>query len=148
MTKDVLISISGVQMAEEENNDVEMITAGSYYCKDGKHYIMYDEVMEGFQGVIKNTIKICDDRLDIIKKGITDVHMEFEKDKKNISCYLTPFGEMMVGIHTSRICIDENEHNLKVKVAYTLDLNYEQVSECNIMVEIQSRSTAQFHLTS
>lgn len=146
MTKDVLITISGMQMADGENSDIEMITTGDYYRKNGKHYILYDEVLEGFDGVVKNTIKIQDDGLDIIKKGVANVHMAFEKNKKNISCYATPFGEMMIGISTNQILIDENEDKLKVKVDYSLDINYEHVSECNITVDIQSKSSAEVHL--
>lgn len=146
MTKDVIITISGMQIADGEDSDIEMITRGDYYQKNGKHYVIYDEVLEGFDGIIKNTIKIRDDGLDIIKKGIASVHMAFEKNKKNISCYATPFGEMMIGISTNQICIDENEDSLKVKVDYSLDINYEHVSECNITVDIQSRASAEVHL--
>ena len=42
MTKDVLITISGVQMLDDDDEDVEMVTRGDYYQKNGKHYIMYD----------------------------------------------------------------------------------------------------------
>lgn len=48
MTKDVIVTISGLQFAQEtETEPVEIVTAGSYYKKNGKHYIIYDEVMEG-----------------------------------------------------------------------------------------------------
>ena len=57
MTKDVLISISGVQLLEGDTNDVELITAGDYYNKNGKHYIRYEEIQEGGEDVIQNTIK-------------------------------------------------------------------------------------------
>ena len=51
MTKDVLITISGLQIADDTSaQPVEVITSGEYYCRNGKHYILYDEVMEGFQG--------------------------------------------------------------------------------------------------
>ena len=41
MTKDVLISISGLQFAGGENSEpVEVITSGSYYKKNGRHYIV------------------------------------------------------------------------------------------------------------
>ena len=75
MVKDVLVSISGVQMADGEDSDVEMITAGNYYQKDGKHYILFDEAVEGMNGKIRNTIKITAERLEIIKHGLTNVHM-------------------------------------------------------------------------
>ncbi|MBT9776849.1 DUF1934 family protein [Clostridium sp. MCC353] len=147
MTKDVLISISGIQIADGDNSDVEMITTGDYFLKNGKHYIVYDEVMEGFDGTVKNTIKIHPGCLDIMKKGIANVHMVFEEDKKNIACYATPYGDMMVGINTNHISIDESEDKLKVRVDYSLDINYEHVSECNIVVDVQSRDKAEICLS-
>ncbi len=146
MTRDVLISISGMQIAEEDNNAVEMITAGDYFLKNGNHYILYDEIQEGVEGVIKNTIKIHRSGLDIIKRGSSSVHMTFEKDKKNLSCYATPFGELMIGISTNDIRVDEEEDSLKVRVAYSLDINYQHVSECNIVLDVHSKATADFRL--
>ena len=67
MTKDVLITISGIQMIDEEDSDVEMIVRGDYYQKNGKHYILYEEMMEGFTGKVKNVIKISPSGMDIIK---------------------------------------------------------------------------------
>ena len=148
MTKDVLITISGVQLTDGESGDVEMITTGAYYQKNGKHYILYDEVLEGYEGVIRNTIKIQPDSMDIIKTGVTNVHMTFERNKKRLTCYATSMGEMMVGLNTRNISIDESENSLKVRVEYSLDINYQHVSECNIVVDIQSRSQAQVNLRS
>ena len=43
MTKEVLVTISGLQFSPEtESESVELITSGSYYKKNGKHYIIYD----------------------------------------------------------------------------------------------------------
>ncbi len=148
MTKDVLITISGVQMMDGEQGDVEMITTGDYYHKNGKHYIIYDEVMEGYEGVIRNTIKIQRDSMDIIKTGIANVHMSFERNKRRLTCYATPAGDMMVGLQTNRISVSETEDNLNVRVEYSLDINYEHVSECNIEVDIQPRAKARVNLLS
>ncbi|HJB07736.1 MAG TPA: DUF1934 domain-containing protein [Candidatus Enterocloster faecavium] len=138
MTKDVLITISGVQMLDEEDADVEMVTRGDYYQKNGKHYILYDEVMEGFDGRVRNVIKISPDSVDIIKQGAASAHMQFEKNKKNLSCYTTPLGDLMIGIQANRISIDEGEDHLKINVEYSLDINYQHASECNISVNVQS----------
>ena len=138
MTKDVLITISGIQMMDEEDSDVEMIVRGDYYQKNGKHYILYEEVMEGFEGKVKNVIKISQVGMDIIKKGIANTHMQFEKNKKNLSCYTTPLGDLMIGIQANRISIDEGENHLKIQVEYSLDINYQHASECNISVNVQS----------
>ncbi len=138
MTKDVLITISGVQMLDEEDADVEMVIRGDYYQKNGKHYILYDEVMEGFDGRVRNVIKISPDSVDIIKQGAASAHMQFEKNKKNLSCYTTPLGDLMIGIQANRISIDEGEDHLKINVEYSLDINYQHASECNISVNVQS----------
>lgn len=138
MTKDVLIKISGIHMMDDENSDVEMVVRGDYYQKNGKHYVLYEEVMEGFEGTVKNVIKISPSSMDIIKKGLANTHMQFEKNKKNLSCYTTPLGDMVVGIQANRIRVKEETDSLMVDVDYSLDINYEHMSDCRILVDVQS----------
>ena len=138
MTKDVLITISGVQMLDEEDMDVEMVTRGDYYQRNGKHYILYDEVMEGFEGTVRNVIKVSPESVDSIKQGAASTRMQFEKNKKNLSCYTTPLGDLMIGIQANRISIDEGQDHLKINVEYSLDINYQHASDCNISVSVQS----------
>ena len=139
MTRDVVISISGAQFSEGDQEDVEPITTGDYFLKNGKHYIIYDEIEEDGQDVIRNTIKVLPDSIDIIKKGNVSAHMVFERNKKNLACYMTPFGELMVGIDTSDIRVEEEEQLLRVNVDYSLDINYEHVSDCSITVSVRPR---------
>lgn len=138
MTRDVLITISGIQMIDEDDSDVEMMVRGDYYQKNGKHYILFEEMMEGFEGKVKNVIKVSGRGIDIIKRGIANVHMQFEKNKKNLSCYTTPLGYMVVGIQANKIRINEEPDSLKVDIDYSLDVNYEHLSECSIRVDVQS----------
>ena len=103
MTKDVLVSISGhhidimaepedqVKALESGQDAIEVVTPASYYCRGGKHYILYDEVMEGMPGTIKNRIKITGtDSVEIVKSGLSSSHMIFEKNRKNLTYYRTP----------------------------------------------------------
>lgn len=146
MTRDVLIRISGFQMADGEKGDVEVITAGDYFHKNGKHYIVYDEVMEGFEGTTRNVMKITPDKMDISKRGITDAHMIFERDMKSMTRYVTPMGEMVIGISTNKIKLDEEQDSLKVSVDYSLDINYDHVADCNITVDVWSKEGAKLEL--
>lgn len=150
MTKDVLLSISGLQFAaqgEEESEPVEVITTGDYYKKNGKHYILYDEVMEGFEGSTRNIIKITDDYLDITKKGVSNVHMIFEKNKKNVSYYYTPFGSILIGIDAKSVDINETDENIDVQVKYNLEVNYEHLADCSITMNIKSKEAKDFSLS-
>ena len=51
MTKDVIVSISGLHMDmmstafKDEEDAIEVVTPANYYCRNGKHYILYDEVL-------------------------------------------------------------------------------------------------------
>ena len=141
-------SINGLQIARqnEGSEPVEVITPGDYYKKNNKHYIIYDEVMEGFEGTTKNIIKLQEDCVDITKKGITNVHMVFEKNKKNVTCYETPFGSLMLGINAKDIKITEEENDISVDVRYALELNYEHLADCTIKMEIQSKENGEFHI--
>jgi uncharacterized beta-barrel protein YwiB (DUF1934 family) len=138
MTKDVLITIRGVHTLDHEDNDVEMIVRGDYYQKNGKHYILYEEILEGAEERVKNVIKISPSSMDIIKKGVTNSSMLFEKNKKNLSCYSTPVGNLVIGIQANHFYVEEQENSIKVNVDYSLDINYEHMSDCRICVDVQS----------
>ena len=102
MTKDVLINISGLQMELDDGEPVEMMTTGDYYLKNGKHFILYDEIEDDHQ-VVKNILKIGPKTVEISKKGGRNSHMVFEKGKENLSYYDTPFGSLLLGVSTSDI---------------------------------------------
>lgn len=140
MTQNVLISITGVQMTDDGPQEVEMITTGDYFGKDGRHYVLYEEMTDDGSDPVRNTIRIQPDSMSILKKGEASTRMVFEKNKKNLSCYVTPFGQMMIGIHTGNVQVREEEDLLKVDVDYSLDINYEHVSDCNITLEVRPRA--------
>ena len=147
MTKEVLVKISGLQFAPENDNEpIELITSGDYYKRNGKHYIVYEEVMEGVPGTTKSIIKLNDDFLDITKKGATNVHMMFEKNRKNVTYYYTPYGSLLIGIDAKRVEIQESEHNIDVKVDYELEVNYEHMADCSITMNIKSKDAGDFRI--
>ena len=44
MTKEVLLSIKGLQFeGEHDTNDLETVTAAEYYKKNDSHYVVYDD---------------------------------------------------------------------------------------------------------
>ena len=151
MTKDVLVSISGMHMdvvsgmTDPDNEPIEVVTPASYYCKNGKHYVIYDEVVEGVSGTIKNKIKITGtDSVEIMKTGISNAHMVFEKNKKNLTYYQTPYGQMLVGVNTRSMEISVTDDNIGISVDYELDINHEPLADCKIKMEIYSMGSDPF----
>lgn len=147
MKKDVLISVKGLQFGNDVDEDmVEIITSGSYYKKNNKHYLMYDEVTEGFDGATKNLVKFDDTTLDLTKSGVTNVHMVFEEKKKNITNYITPYGNILIGIDAQKVDVAESEENIQIQIDYALEVNYEFLADCKIMMDIKPKDGAGFTL--
>lgn len=142
MKKDVLVSISGLQYEVDRDEPIEVISVGQYYNKNGKHYICYDEILEGIEGVTSCTVKVAPDQIDIIKRGSNNVHMIFEKGKKNTTFYSTPYGDLQIGIHTAKIQLGEAEDKLSIQINYGLDINYAFIADCQIQMKITSKKMA------
>ncbi|MCM1125190.1 MAG: DUF1934 domain-containing protein [Lachnospiraceae bacterium] len=140
MTKEVLMSLKGLQFENADGGqELETITAADYYKKNGSHYVLYDEVTEGFDDVTKNMLKFHDSCLEVTKRGLINVHMVFEENQKNMTSYATPFGNILIGIDTESVLVEELENQIRVQVAYTLEANYQYLADCKIDMKICPR---------
>lgn len=139
MTKNVLITIRGLQNGPDTDGEpIETMAAGEYFYKNGKHYILYEEVAEGESRTTKNRIKIAPGYLELTKNGVVNTHMIFEENKKNVTHYHTPYGGLLMGIDTKEVTLMETERILKASVDYALDMNEEFVADCQIRITITS----------
>lgn len=140
MTKDVLVTIQGLQFAAEEGSEnLETTTRADYYKKNNMHYLMYEEIMEGFSEKVKSMVKFDDKAMSLTKKGLVNTHLVFEENKKNITNYQTPYGDIFVGIDTKQVQMREEEDRIQVKIDYELEINYEHLADCVITMDICSK---------
>ncbi len=72
MKKDVLISIQSTQQVDGDRDEMELTTFGSYYEKNGKYYIVYQESeATGFQSDTTTTVKVeGENRVTMIRSGM------------------------------------------------------------------------------
>lgn len=143
MTKDVIVSISGLQyvagVEEQEPVPVEVVMAGQYFKKNGQHYLIYDETMDGFDSSTHNIVKFDERKMEVRKKGLINVQMIFEENKKNLSFYQTPYGLMNMGVAATKIKVSEEEDSIDVQVDYALDMNDSYVADCTIAMTIRAK---------
>lgn len=139
MTKNVLVSITGTQFLDSQQSDepIELVTNGTYYKKKNKHYVMYDEIIDGILGVTKNTLRFDEECFNLTRTGAVNSIMVFETKKRNITNYSTPFGSLTIGIDASNINIDETDEEINVAVDYAIDVNCEYLSDCKIVLKVQ-----------
>ena len=150
MTKEVLLSLRGLQFdtSSAEGDQIETITPAEYYKRNNSNYIIFEESMEGFEESTKNVIRFKEHSLTLTKKGLINVHMVFEENKKNMASYATPYGEILIGIDAGAVHMDEKENQIIVNVDYALEVNYEHFADCRIKMDIRSREGENFSLQS
>lgn len=139
MNKRVWIKIKGLHNANEPEEDtVEVIYPGNYYKREGRHFIRYEEPVEGSEETNNNLIKISDDEVEIINKGQSAYQMTFTKGRKNMTYYATPFGGINMGVDTYSLDITETEDSIRAEIRYGLEINLDYISQCRVCIEIES----------
>ena len=144
MTKEVLLCIQGLQFEEDARNDeeldkIETICTGEYYNRNGAHYIMYEEMAEGFEEPVKNMIKVRGKEFSLTKRGGLQVQMAFTEGKKSMTDYNTPFGNILIGLDTTKVETIEEENMLQIHIDYALEANYQYIADCHIIVKVNSK---------
>jgi len=139
MTKEVLVSLSGLQNEFEEDEALEIVTPALYYKKNGKHYIRYEEFQEKSGRPTNVLLKLSEEQIEMTKKGESNVHMLFEEGKQYTTVYQLPFGLMSMGIHTTSMNLIEQEDEISAEILYGLDINYAHVSDCQVKIKVSAR---------
>lgn len=149
MTKDVLVSIQGLQFAsssvqdeasDEELDKIETICPGEYFYRNSAHFVLYEEILDDMNEPVKNMIKVRNSEFVLTKKGPLNVQMVFSEGKKTMTDYVTPFGNIMIALDTKKIDIQEKENTINIHISYGLEANYQFIADCDISMEIRSRA--------
>ena len=147
MTEDILVSVKGLHTLETDGEDeIEVFSAGKYYLKNGKHYIMYEELVEETGEIVKNRITLRDGHMEVQKTGLMNTKMVFESEHKHMSWYNTPFGNMLAGIEVKDMQVSESENLIEIKVDYELEINYERIADCRILIRVMAKDSGLFSL--
>lgn len=143
MTKEVLVCVSSsIEETDTpgEVTELEIRVPGTYYSKNGKHYVLFEE-QEGSDASMKVTTRLIlhPGYLDMKKTGYLDTAMLFEEGRDSITYYAAPYGKVLMGIATQSYQLEEEEQIITAKVQYTLSVNYELVSKHALTVTIRGR---------
>ena len=146
MAKDVLVSVKGTQVIDGDSDSVEVITSGTWYEKNGKQYLLYEETYEQMQVTTKNTLKITPDLVEVSKKGAISSKMVYERGKKHMSNYTTPMGLIVLGITTKDIFVEADAEKLQVEIRYAMEMNGQFVSESRLEIQATVKGTGPLKL--
>jgi len=125
MSKEVLLKIKSDIVQNDEKDQIEFSSDGTYYEKNNKKYLSYDETeLTGMAGS-RVVLIIHKEHLEMHRFGTTKAKMIFKLGKKTKTNYKTPYGLFKMEVITHQLVV-----NLKkgfIKVDY--DLNIKGLSE-------------------
>ena len=145
MTRDVMISICGLQFLEDGmDDDIETVQQGQYFFRSGSHFLLYDEYLADFRAPVSRAIRIRGRELTLTRRGPMNVQMNFAQGKKTLTRYQTPYGVMTIGLDTDRVECQVSESGLSIEVDYALEANYQYVADCRIQIEVREKGGERF----
>lgn len=145
MTKDIILTISGLHATDGEMDDpVEVLSPGQYYFKNGKHYVVYDEVMEGIDGVVKSTLKFTEDQVELFRSGAASARMVFQKQQEHMAVYQTPMGPLSISLYTEDIISDFREERMNLEIIYSLKTEGIMITESTVRLNICPKELKEF----
>ena len=141
MKDEVKVTISGTQGQQSPEEKIEVVSIGQMCKEDGATYITYDEVVgeeeNGLVQVVKNTLKINEEQVEVIKKGPTESHMVFVPNQTTFTYYSTPLGELEVSVYTENIERVKRKNGFALKIQYGLEMNQTFISSCNVDIKVE-----------
>jgi uncharacterized beta-barrel protein YwiB (DUF1934 family) len=123
MDKKVILTITGSQRSpKEEDKTIELITVGRLYRENDTYCIEFEESLITGMGGTKTIITVEQDRVSLERCGLHHTHLIFEKGKKYINCFNTPFGIQELGIYPIKINSSMDESQGRLNLKYQLDI--------------------------
>lgn len=114
-----IVKIKSSQDIDGSTDEMELICEGSFYCRNGKYFILYndDETM----GNSSTLIKVDGDCVSIKRKGEYSSYFELKKGSVYSFVYHMPYGDMAMEVHTKKAEILLGENGGELALCYGLD---------------------------
>lgn len=127
--KDVIISIRGTQRSyrpgeeEEKPESVELVTDGRYeYGMDASWFTYLESEITGMEGTV-TTFRVEPGLVTLTREGSVNSQMLFQKGRKHVFLYDTPFGAMTMGVDTQQLRTETGEHGGRLDIVYSVDMD-------------------------
>lgn len=130
-----IITLCDYHNVQGQEETAELTTTAEIRGTGDDYTIVYEEKSEELQGCI-TTVHVEDsDKVTITREGAYNTEMKMEKGKRNLCCYNTPVGQIMMGVHTTAIRSEYEEGRKTVlDFSYSLDFNNELLSKNRIQI--------------
>ncbi|MBE6729957.1 MAG: DUF1934 domain-containing protein [Ruminococcaceae bacterium] len=133
---EALITVTGYQYVNGEEDCIELKTLGKFGVKNDKYYIQYTESTENDE-TCDTLIKVSKNETIITKKGATDNRMVIEKGKRNTCFYSSCGAVLMLDIYGMNTINNLNSSGGSLCLEYEISINSVPVSQNKIEITVK-----------
>lgn len=137
-SKKAVVHVTGMQFSQDivdGEDTIENVMPGSCQKIGDFYYIKYEEMQEGFTEKTDVLLKAKPGYLEMTKKGLINVNMIIASDETHQTNYTTPFGNLLFTLRGKNVAVSGDEKGIQVRARYSMDVNYEYLSENDIRIE-------------
>ena len=134
-----LITITGRQQYDDDKDQVEMKTVGTFEHDDDNYIIRYNEELENSTAPLRAKLNIAKDesKVEMIKSGPYSSCLIIEKSKRHLCNYGTEYGDMLMGIFGREVENAYNDNEGTFKFSYDIDINGAISSQNDVTIEFR-----------
>lgn len=134
-----LITIIGHQKFDDDKDQVEMKTVGTFEHDDDNYIIRYNEELENSTAPLRAKLNIAKDesKVEMIKSGAYSSCLIIEKSKRHLCNYGTEYGDVLMGIFGREIETEFNETEGTFKFSYDIDINGAISSQNDVIIKFR-----------
>lgn len=116
---------------------MEYRALGDHFQRGDTHYCLYEEQPEGWEEPYGVMLKWKERVLEQHKKGKAASRMVFEPGKCRRDLYRTPYGELLLDIHTHRLDIRKEQEGFYLLLEYGINQNGQAISENRMEIRVR-----------
>ncbi len=134
-----LITIIGHQKFDDDKDQVEMKTVGTFEHDEDNYIIRYNEELENSTAPLRAKLNIAKDesKVEMIKSGAYSSCLIIEKSKRHLCNYGTEYGDMLMGIFGREVETEFNETEGTFKFSYDIDINGAISSQNDVIIKFR-----------
>jgi uncharacterized beta-barrel protein YwiB (DUF1934 family) len=134
-----MITIEGQQWgADEEPQIIRLTTEGLLFFKNDSWQVAYDESeTTGLDGT-RTTIRVdTDGTVTLLRSGSHEMEMVFAQGCRHLSNLQTPYGNLAIGIYTSKAQATLGAAGGAIHLGYSIDINEQETATQKLDLEIR-----------
>ena len=138
MKQKCTVKLTDTQIQDGEKQSVEITTQGSFFWNKGRWLLRFEEFFDEdirSETTVSAKSEAC---VTIVHTGDITTELTVELGKRHNSHYLTPYGELMIGIDAVEIDNRVTEYGGALRLVYSIDYysSVAAVKEINIEITI------------